>query len=249
MKKIVIMGATSGIGLRIAEKMAEKGWLVGACGRKKESLEALKEKYPENVETAVIDITKEKAPETLMELIEKMDGMDVYFHCSGIGYNNITLDPKKELNTLKTNVLGFGRMLIAAYSYFRDTKRKGKIAAITSVAGTNGIGTAASYSSSKRFQQTYLRALNQLATIDRLDLKFVDIRPGWVRTPLLKADEKYPMEMTLEYVTPRILKALMGKRRVHVIDWRWSILVALWRLIPNSLWVKLPLSISDMGAN
>lgn len=249
MKKIVIMGATSGIGLRVAERLAQMGWLVGAAGRNEEELAALKGRFPDNVMTARIDVTRAGAPKELLKLIGEMDGMDVYFHSAGIGYENSALNLRDELNTMETNVTGFTRMMVTAYRYFRDTGTKGQIAAITSVAGTNGIGRLASYSSSKRFQQTYMRALNQLATIDGVNVCFTDIRPGWIRTPLLNPDEEYPMTMRLPYAVPKVLKALRRRKRVAVIDWRWNILVGLWRLIPNVLWVKLPIPISTHTAS
>lgn len=238
------MGATSGIGLRVAERLAGMGWLVGAAGRNEQALANLKNRYPENVITAHIDVTRAGAPKDLLKLIGEMQGMDVYFHSAGIGYENSALNLRDELNTMETNVIGFTRMLVTAYRYFRDTGIKGQIAAITSVAGTNGIGRLASYSSSKRFQQTYMRALNQLATIDGADVRFTDIRPGWIRTPLLNPDEQYPMTMTLPYAIPKILRAIQRRKRVAVIDWRWNILVGLWRLIPNALWVKMPIQIA-----
>lgn len=245
MKKIVIMGATSGIGLRVAEKLAGMGWLVGAAGRKEEALAELKSRFPENVVTAQIDITRAGSPKELLKLIQEMEGMDVYFHVAGIGYENFSLNLRDELNTMETNVVGFTRMMVTAYRYFRDTGCRGRIAAVTSVAGTNGIGRLASYSSSKRFQQTYLRALNQLATIDGIDVKFTDIRPGWIRTPLLNPDEEYPLTMRLPYAVSRITSALLGGKRVAVVDWRWNLIVGLWRLIPNALWVKIPMPISS----
>ena len=80
MKKIVIMGATSGIGLRVAERLAQMGWLVGAAGRKEEALADLKNRFPDNVITARIDVTRAGAPKELLKLIGEMEGMDVYFH-------------------------------------------------------------------------------------------------------------------------------------------------------------------------
>lgn len=243
------MGATSGIGLCVAEKLAAKGWLVGAAGRNVEALEKLKAEYPDNIVTARIDITRAGAPKDLLKLVSEMDGMDTYFHVAGTGYENEALDFRQELNTLQTNVVGFCRMMVTAYRYFRETGVKGQIAAITSVAGTNGIGELASYSASKRFQQTYMRALNQLATIEGVDVKFTDIRPGWIRTPLLDPDKEYPMTMTLPYAVTGITKALVNQCRVAVIDWRWNILVGLWRMIPNCLWVKIPLQVSTPATN
>ena len=212
-------------------------------------MKELQKKYPGRVFYSRIDVTDEKASEHLRHLIRRMGGMDVYFHIAGIGYGNDELEVDKEVATMQTNVVGFTRMVDTAFRYFRDERAGfGQIAAITSVAGTNGLGHLAAYSASKRFQQTYLRALNQLATIQKLHIKFTDIRPGWIRTPLLDDDRNYPMIMQLPYAVPRIIRAIRRRRRVSVVDWRWNILVGLWRLIPNSLWVRLPVPVETIAS-
>lgn len=248
MKKIVIMGATSGIGLNVAEKLVQKGWRVGLAGRKDEVMQTLAEKYPDKVVWRHIDVTRPEAGASLRKLVDKLGGMETYFHVAGIGYENDALDPALETATLRTNVTGFTRMVDEAFRYFRDERKgRGQIAAITSVAGTNGVGRLASYSASKAFQQTYLKALNQLSNIQGLHIRFTDIRPGWVRTPLLDADKEYPVSMTLPYAVPLIVKALRRKKRVAVIDWRWNIIVGLWRLIPDWLWVRLPIRVDTLA--
>ena len=63
MKRIVIVGATSGIGLEVARLCIRAGWRVGAAGRRKEALEALRSEAPGQVETETIDITRDDAPE------------------------------------------------------------------------------------------------------------------------------------------------------------------------------------------
>lgn len=249
MKKVVIMGATSGIGLNVAEKLASEGMRVAIAGRKVEVMKELQKKYPRLIVYSRIDVTDENAPDHLHDLIRRLGGMDVYFHIAGIGYGNDDLEPSKEIATMQTNVVGFTRMVDAAFRYFRDERAGfGQIAAITSVAGTNGLGHLAAYSASKRFQQTYLRALNQLSTIQKLHIKFTDIRPGWIRTPLLDDDRNYPMIMQLPYAVPRIIRALFRRSRVAVVDWRWNILVGLWRLIPNALWVRLPVPVESIAS-
>lgn len=250
MKKVIIMGATSGIGLNVAERLAAEGLRIGIAGRKVEVMKSLQKKYPGQILYSRIDVTEDAAPEHLRDLIRRMGGMDVYFHVAGIGYDNDGLDPAKEIATMRTNVEGFTRMVDAAFRYFRDERAGfGQIAAITSVAGTNGLGHIAAYSASKRFQQTYLRALNQLSAIQKLHIKFTDIRPGWVRTPLLDDKRDYPMIMQLPYAVSRIISALRRRSRVAVIDWRWNILVGLWRLIPNALWVRLPVPVDTLASH
>ena len=199
-------------------------------------LDALKQENPSQVYTAVIDITHSDAPERLSHLIEEMSGMDVYFHSSGIGYNNPQLDETKELDTLRTNGEGFTRMIGAAYRYFR-LRKKGQIVAISSVAATRGMGSAPAYSATKRFQMHYLQSIRQLATTDSLHLTVTEIRPGFVDTPLLR-DGKYPMLMESKIVAQAIVKAVIRRKRLLTFDWRYRLLVAFWRMIPVRIWEK-----------
>ena len=111
MKRIVIVGATSGIGLEVAKLCIREGWRVGAAGRREEALEALRATAPEQVETEPLDITRDDAPGQLARLIDKLGGMDIYLHCSGIGKRNTGLLPEIELDTLRTNGEGFVRMV------------------------------------------------------------------------------------------------------------------------------------------
>ena len=245
MNRIVILGATSGIGLEIAKLYIAAGWQVGAAGRRTENLEALRAAAPDRVKIRSIDITAPEAEELLLRLIADLGGCDLLLHCAGIGYNNPQLDAAREIATAETNTVGFTRIMDTAFDYFRK-QGGGHLAAISSIAGTKGLGAAAAYSASKRYQNTYLDALAQLSRMQRLDFRITDIRPGWIRTPLLDPREKYPMLMQLSYVVPRIIRALWRRRRVAVIDWRWNILVGLWRLIPNALWVHLRIPVGDL---
>ena len=82
MKRIVIVGATSGIGLETARLCIRQGWRVGAAGRRREALDALRAEAPEQVEVEALDINRDDAPEHLARLIERLGGMDIYLHLS-----------------------------------------------------------------------------------------------------------------------------------------------------------------------
>lgn len=129
-------------------------------------------------------------------------------------------------------------MVTAAFRYFAQQK-KGHLAVISSIAGTKGLGAAPAYSATKRFQNTYIDALEQLAHIQKLSIRFTDIRPGFVATGLLNDGKHYPMLMHTEKVARHIVRALEKKKRIVVIDWRYRILVAFWRLIPPFLWKRM----------
>lgn len=238
MKRIVIVGATSGIGLEVARIFLRKGWQVGAAGRRIEALKSLQAEAPQQVEIEPIDITHNDAPQHLEQLINRLGGMDLYFHASGVGNRNTTLNPDIEIATLRTNGEGFVRMITTAFNWFRN-HNGGHIAAISSIAGTKGLGAAPAYSATKRMQNTYLDALAQLARMEHLNIRFTDIRPGFVATALLSDNSNYPLLMSPEKVALNIVQALEHKRRRIVIDRRYALLVFFWRLIPAWLWERL----------
>lgn len=254
------MGATSGIGEQLARDFAAKGWTVGAAGRNEQKLRELKDEFPGKavdvtpagatagkVFARQIDITRRDAVEGMEELIEEMGGMDLYCHVAGVGFDNVNLETEAEIKTLEVNAVGFTRMVDTAFRYFRDANGgEGRIAAITSVAGTNGIANMASYSATKAYQQVYLRALRQLVRVEKLKITITDIRPGWIRTPLIAPDERPAMEMQPDYAVKRIGRAVEHGGRVRVVDWRWNLIVGLWRMVPNWLWERLPLRIRGL---
>lgn len=238
MKRIVIVGATSGIGLEVAKLCIREGWMVGAAGRREQALEALRAQAPEQVVTQVLDVLADDAPEHLAQLIEKLGGMDIYLHSSGIGSRNTDLRPDIEIATLRTNGEGFVRMVTAAFGWFR-THGGGHLAVISSIAGTKGLGSAPAYSATKRMQNTYISALAQLSHMEGYGIRFTDIRPGFVATPLLHDGGHYPMLMQPEKVAASILRAIKHERRRVVIDRRYAVFVFFWKLIPEWLWERM----------
>lgn len=242
MTRIIIIGATSGIGNCIAHEFISLGWQVGIAGRRKDLLDALQATAPSNVVSEVIDVTDSNAAAKLNSLISKLGGMDIFLLASGVGNQNANLDSAIEERTIATNVLGFTRMVDTAYLYFKQNAQQGHIAVISSIAGTKGLGVAASYSATKRYQNSYIEALDQLAHMQKLNISFTDIRPGFVTTDLLNDSRKYPMQLAPQYTAHQIVKAILAKRKVIVIDWRYAVMVALWRLIPRAIWTRLNVS-------
>ncbi len=234
-KRAIVVGASSGIGREVAILLLKDGWQVGLAARREEKLLELKQAWDGQAEIQRIDVTRADAEESLLKLIDKLGGMDLYFHASGIGHQNRTLAADIELNTMETNAVGFTRMVGAAYRYFAH-QGQGHIAVISSIAGTKGLGPAPAYSATKALQNCYLQALEQQAHQRQLPICFTDIRPGFVDTDLLRGDFRYPMLLRPEKVAKSIVKAIYSKRHIRIIDWRYRLLTALWRRVPRCLW-------------
>lgn len=237
MNRAIIIGASSGMGRQISQLLIQDGWTVGLGARRTELLEPIRQMAPDRVVTAHVDVDTEDAVGELSDLISRTGGMSLFVYAAGIGKKNVDLEASVEMNTVRTNAAGFTRMTGEAFRYFTRSAG-GHIVVISSIAGTKGLGPAPSYSATKAFQNTYIEALEQLATSRHLNIRFTDIRPGFVDTPLIKGS-RYPMTLSTAYAVKHIMRAIQHKRHVAYIDWRWHIVVMFWRMIPRFLWRRL----------
>ena len=239
----IVMGATSGIGYEVARVLAMRGWSVGVAGRKGNVLEKMVAETEGIVAYEVIDVTQPQATVALHRLIDKMGRVDLYFHSSGIGYQNKDLDPDKELRTIETNCLGMARMVGEVFRHFAShPETEGQIAVISSIARTKGLGAAPAYSASKRFTSHYLESLCQLTSIRGIrNIHITDIRPGFVRTPLIEGSN-FPMQLEASQVAVSIVEGIEHRKPVITINWLYRLLVFFWQLIPRCIWVRLRIS-------
>lgn len=239
-RTVLIVGASSGIGYELACLYIQAGWRVGVMARRLEPLEALEACAPDRVHSAYIDVCSTEAPALLAKFIEELGGIDLYIHSSGIGYKNASLRLDWEVDTAMVNAWGFTQVIAEVYAYFA-MRGRGHIVGISSVAATRGIGLAPAYSASKAYQAYYLQALRQRSRAQGLkELYVTDVRPGFVDTPLLRGQSN-PMTMPLDYASQLIYRAINRRKEVAVLDWRFRLLVALWRLLPRQLWESIPL--------
>lgn len=236
MKKVIIIGATSGLGRELAQHHIKAGNIVGVAGRRENLLNELKNLNHSNVFIKTMDSTKPQAKEQLLSLIEEMGGLDLFVYCSGTGYVNKEMNIEKEMQTVEVNVYGFTQLINIAYHYFAE-KGKGHIVGIASVAGERTLSICPSYCSSKRYNIMYLKAIRQLAEKKRLNIKVTTILPGFIDTALLK--HKYPLTSNLEKAGKLLYKAIeKGKKRTFIPSY-WAIISSLMFIIPPLLWKKI----------
>lgn len=242
-RKAFITGISTGIGREMARQLVAAGWKVAGCGRNTERLKELEQELgKDNVYTESIDINDVDSDCGLRYMMDKWGCPDIYIHVAGIGWQNPGLDQMKEMETVRTNAESFVKCVSAVYNYFKDhllPGQTGRIAAVTSLAATKGMGAAPAYSATKKMQSAYLQALAQLSNMDGSHIGISEIAPGFVDTGMLDSKKRYPLKMSCPKAVSLMLKGLMRGRRKIVIDWKFRIIGFIWRMIPGRIWEKI----------
>lgn len=232
MKKAIIVGATSGIGRRLAEILVENGYLVGITGRRIHLLEEIKSEKPESYFIKAFDTTHTATvAQHLEQLVESLKGLDLLIISSGTGDLNDTLDFEIEKKTIETNVAGFTAIADWTFNYFREQKY-GQLVAISSIAGLRGNRQAPSYSATKAYQINYLESLRIKAAKSSLPIFITDIRPGFVNTEMAKGEGLFWVA-PVDKAAKQLFIAIIKKKKVVYITRRWKIIAHLLKFLPN----------------
>lgn len=238
MKKVIIVGATSGMGRCLAKLMADNGSLVGITGRRTRLLEEIEAEKPESYLTKTLDITLTSTiARQLEELTHDLGGLDILIISSGTGDLNEKLDFEPEKRTIETNVSGFTAVADWAFNFF-SAQKYGHLVAITSIGGLHGNSEAPAYSASKAYQINYLQGLQLKAVRSSIPVFITDIRPGFVNTGMAKGEKLFWMA-SAEKAATQIFKAIKKKRRAAYITKRWVLIALLFKYLPNRIFEKL----------
>jgi len=237
-KKVMIIGASSGIGRSLAEVFLQHHNLTGIAARRKALLEELAARYPGECIAQPLDVTATAMLKThLRQLSERMNGVDIVVICAGGGKVNETLDRVVEQHTIDLNVSGFTAVAGWAFRQF-ERQGHGQLVAITSIAGLRGNRQSPGYGAAKAFQINYLQGLRQKAHTSAADITVTDIRPGFVNTPTAQSPVKF-WEAPVEKAARHIYTAIIRKRKVAYITRRWRIAAWLFRSLPGWLHERL----------
>lgn len=234
-KRVMIIGATSGIGAELARYYLAQDCIVGVSGRRMEKLTELKSQFPKNCIPRRMDVQEPACIDDFDKLIVEMGGLDQVIYCAGVGTQNPELELDIELSAAHTNVSGYIRIATRAYNYFKK-QRSGHLVVISSLAGLRALRQSPAYSSTKRFQIQYTSCLAQKANKEKLPIDFTTILPGFIRTDMLKY--KYPFAISLEKGARLIYHKIEKRRRYSIVPGRWKWINAVWQLIPNFLWER-----------
>jgi len=236
-KKVIIVGASSGVGRELAVKYAAGGCLVGITGRRENLLNQLKEQFPAHIVVRSFDVTTDDSSKHIKGLISELGGLDLLIYNAGYGDPSLHLDPEVEDLTTKTNVNGFVSVVTVAFNYFVE-KGHGHIALTSSVGALRGNSWAPSYSASKAFMSVYAEGLNLKANKLKKNIVVTDIRPGFIDTKMAKGNSRFWVA-PVDKAATQIIHAIDRKKRVAYVTKRWWLVAQLMKLIPYSIYRRL----------
>lgn len=238
MKKAIIIGASSGIGRRLARLLVENDYLVGITGRRTELLEKLKSEKPDSYFIKTIDINDTiTITQKLEELKKEIGGLDILVLSSGTGNLNPNLDFEIEKETIYTNVLGFTCVTNWAFNLF-EKQKFGHLVALSSVGGLRGSRQAPAYNATKTYQINYLEALRQKANKLKKPIFVTDIRPGFVDTDMAKGEGLFWVA-SVDKAARQIFEAIKGKKKIVYITKRWRLVATILKRIPRPVYDKM----------
>ncbi|MBO6794468.1 MAG: SDR family NAD(P)-dependent oxidoreductase [Balneolaceae bacterium] len=239
MSKIIITGATSGIGRELAIQLAQKGNTVGLIGRRLERLEELAEEIGDRAYYRSLDVTDfETANVVYQGLADEMGGMDIMILNAGVGRDSLLPKWDSDKQTIDVNVSAFVHGAHFAFTYFR-AQNKGHIVGMSSIASHLSSGRAAAYTASKHFISNYMTGLRQKANKLELDLVVSDIRPGYVKSEMTEKNKNMFWVATTEKAVRQMVTAIEKKKKRAYITKRWWLIATIARLTPQFVWDRL----------
>ena len=182
-KKILITGATGGIGNSLVEKFTSLGSIVAATGTNEEKLNNLKKKYPEiYIEKFKLD-EHNKIEEFIEKIDKKLEGLDILVNNAGITLDNLSIrltedNWKKVLDINLTSTF-----LMCKYAIKKMLRKKyGKIINITSIVGHTGNLGQANYAASKAGIVAFSKSL--AIEYARKNININCVSPGFIKTEM-----------------------------------------------------------------
>jgi short-subunit dehydrogenase len=231
--RVVITGASSGIGEALARHYAVPGSVLGLISRRPAGAQGM----GGTVVPYQVDVTDNAALErAAADFISRFGAPDLVIANAGIGKGSSGEDLRDiELlrRTLDVNVVGLAATLAAFAPSMRQAGR-GTLAGICSVAGFRGLAGNGAYSGSKSAAITWLESLR--TELHGSGVAVVCICPGYIDTPLTRVNRFHmPFLLDVDEGARRIARAIGRRPRLAVVPWQMALVSVVLRLLPG--WV------------
>jgi len=240
-ERLVISGASSGLGLALTRHYLERGAIVAVFARRGELLQTLAAEFPGQVYCYTLDVRDAPAVQAAASDFMARSGVpDVVIANAGVSVGTLTeyaedLDAFQQV--MDINMLGMVKTFQPFVSAMRAAQH-GTLVGIASVAGFRGLPGAGAYSASKAAAISYLESLR--VELQASGVKVVTICPGYIKTPMTDINP-YPMPFILnaDEAARRIARAIGRQAAFSVIPWQMGVVGYVLSLLPRWLYDRL----------
>ena len=194
-KKILITGATGGIGNSLVDKFTSLGSIVAATGTNEEKLNNLKKKHP-NIYIEKFKLDDHGKIENFIESINKnLDGLDILVNNAGITLDNLSIRLSEENWKRVLDINLTASFLLCKFAIKKMLKKKiGKIINITSIVGHTGNLGQANYAASKAGIIAFSKSLAIEYAKKNININCVS--PGFIKTEMTdKINEEFKQSL------------------------------------------------------
>ncbi len=243
-RRAIVVGASSGIGAALAQRLAREGYLVALLARRADRLDALCAQINRDAgETRALayphDVTDYAAvPALLQKIVADLGGLDLFVYNSGAalptGFKHYNFE--KDRLTTEVNYLGALAWLDPVAAMFQSIGA-GSIVGTASVAGDRGRIGNPSYNASKAALATYLESLRNRLT--RRGVHVLTVKPGYVATELTQGQKGLFWVVSAERAAADIWKAIRRRKQTIYVPARWGLVMLIVRNIPSFVFRRL----------
>ena len=244
-KKILVLGATSGIAEATCRIWASQGASLFLVARNQGKLDAvaadLKARGATYIDTAVVDLDNvDQHPSLLAHAINSLTGLDIAYLAHGVlgDQTKAEQDFNVAAHILYTNLMTPISLLTWLANYFVQ-RHSGTIAVLSSVAGDRGRKSNYVYGSSKAGLSAFLAGLRN--RVDREGVTVLTIKPGPTKTAMtagMKGSEKFA---DVNKVAESIVSAINARKDNLYVPFQWQPIMFVIRNIPDRIFKKLNL--------
>jgi len=239
--RILIVGATSAIAEATARLFAKEGAEFFLTGRNSGRLEIvakdLTNRGASKMQTAIFDITKLEDHFAILDQ-SFLSPVDVVLVAPGTLGDQKACEASAEatVKELSTNFVATAALLTQIANRL---ERGAVIAVISSVAGDRGRQSNYVYGSAKGGLSIFLEGLRN--SLYEAGVHVLTIKPGFVDTPMTAHLSKGPLYVKPEVIATGIKKAIERRKNVVYLPFRWKMIMAIIRMIPEPLFKRMKL--------
>lgn len=244
MKRVILVGATDGLGKALAEVYAARGFWVTILGRSRQKLDTLvadlRSRFPvATVNGVVCDLSDAARLEpAFREALAVTGHCDLFLYNAGVMHHGdgVTSEPARDAEMMEVNAVAAVRLLGLAANWFRVAGR-GQIAGISSIAGDRGRKGNPAYNASKAALTTFLEGLrNRLAPFG---VTVSTVKPGYVGTRMTAGKSGLFWVVSAADAARIIADRLEKGHEVFYVTRRWALLSLALRHVPRFVFKRL----------